>query len=350
VIGIPLLLALGATAWLPQEAAPAPAIAYHAAWIYAQPEAAPLADAFLVVGGGRVLSVTADREALPPLTPVVELGDRVVFPGLVAADSTVTGVSGQGDHALGAQRRALDDFDPWADMDAVLRRGVTTLYLSPARNRLVGGRGAVVKSAGERRVLRAESDLRVCLTPAAFRPPAFFRPPIPPTTENPIRPSEIQPASSLPGALLVLREQPAPTGPAQGSHFTALRAFLEEGRRLRVAADRVEEIRGALEVAATWKLPLLVDGGAEADRLHDELRETGAGVVFHVPLFLGTPDRSPDQPLADPSTVAALGDLPLALAVGPDGRWTWLLEAAATAVGAGLDPGRALAGVSSDLA
>ncbi len=323
--------------------------AFHAARIYADPAGAPHEDAWLVVRDGRVEAVVDDAAALPPFVEVVELGEAVVFPGLVAADSTVTGLRGQGDHALGAHRHAIDDHDPWRDWSDALSRGVTTVYLSPDRSRLIGGRGAVVKTAGDAPVLRAEGDLRVSLSPAAFNPPPFFRPPVPPTSESPLLPADLQPASSRAGALMVLREEAdAARGGGEGfdPHRAALKRFLDQRGTLRVAADSAGEIRGALEVARAWGLPLLVEGGREAAAV---LRsDAAASLLFRVPLFESLGDRGGfEAPEAD--ALAGLGARPVALCAG-EGRWYWLLEAASAAVGLGLDEAAARAAISSTAA
>lgn len=333
----------------PPPAAAGEAIAYHAARIYADPAAPPLADAWLLVRDGKVAGVLDDAAALPPLTEVVELGDQVLFPGLVAADSTVTGAGGQGDHALGAQRRAFDSFDPWQDWSDALRRGVTTVYLSPDRARLIGGRGAVVKAAGTSRVLREVSDLRVDLTPAAFDPPTFYRPPIPPTSESPLKPPVIQPASSRAGALMVLREEGAAARAGTGAadfdpHRTALRAALQERVPLRVVAESAGEVRGALEIARAWDLPLVIEGGREAASVLGP--DTSATLLFRVPLFEHVTERPLDAKFPAPDALAGMSGRAVAVCA-TEGRWYWLLEAASAAVGLGLDEAAARASITS---
>ena len=332
-------------------------VAYRAARVYHHPGRPPLDDAYLVVTHGKVAAVATSADALPPLTPVVDLGSAVLIPGLVAADSTLTGSANQGDHALGAHRRALDGFDPFEDLHHVLGRGVTTCYLSPERSRLIGGRGAVVKTAGAQRVLREVGDLRVSLTRDAQNPPRFFRPPIPPTSENPLRPPDVQPPSSRAGAMMVLREQAALAadgggGPAGDAHLQALATFLAEPGTLRVAADSEGEVRAALELAAEWGTPLVLDGATEAARAVEDIRNADAAVVFDVPLFLSLPslELSWEAPPSDAlRQLAGLEDR-LALGVGRHGRWTWLLEAGSAAMGYGLSEGQALAAVTHNAA
>lgn len=333
----------------------APATAWHAARIWVAPgsERPYVDDGWLLVRDGRVVAVLESADQLPPLTRVVELGEQEILPGLVAADSTVTGVSGQGDQALGAHRRALDDFDPFQDWSKVLEHGVTTVYLSPDRNRLVGGRGAVVKTAGDDRVLVPEADLRVALGPEAWNPPPFFRPPIPPSSDHPIEPARPQPPRSLAGALMALRETFAaalhPEGGGFDAHREALARVLAAGLPLRVAASRPAELRGALDLARTTGLPLRVEGAAAAGELARDLAAAGAVVLFKVPLFASLPDLGSDWEPPAPDVLARLeaAGVPVALGVDRHGRWPLLLEAAAAARAYGLGEEAALAGVTT---
>lgn len=334
-------LALVLQAGEPQGAA----TAYHAARIWHEPGAATpyLDDAYLVVRDGKVVAVTKLAAELPPLAPVIELGAAVLIPGLVAADATLTGhqppPAGEGVRALEPGRRALDDFDLAFDHAATLARGVTTVYVSPYRNLLVGGRGGVVKLAGEGpRVLRAEADVRLSLLPEAHNPPAYFRPPIPPTSENPIGPPETQPATSRAGALYTLR-----------AHAAELRAALEPGLGLRVAAHGAQELDAAAELAREWQARLVVTGAWEGGAAAPALARAGAVVVFEAPLFLGLPQLPADFALPDVGVLRRLRDAGVTVAVspGPYARWNQLLEAAQAARGYGLDENEALAAVTS---
>lgn len=351
---VPLLLGAAGAAPLGAAASAAvqdPVVAYRAARVH-RTGADALDDACLLVSGGKVAGVVPFRD-LPPLTPVVDLGDAVIFPGLVAADSTLTGADGPGDLSLGAHRRAIDSFEPWDDVSKVLERGVTTVYLSPDRNRLIGGRGAVVKSAGARRVLAPEGDLRVDLTPEAWYPPDYFRPPIPPTSENPLLPAKAQAPTSRPGALLALREARAAADaarPGADPNADGLRAFFAARAPLRAVAQTTDEALAAYALAREWQKPLVLLGLSRVDgaRLAAEAPRGGATMLFQVPLFSGTPELGADWTPPDPDLLAQLARLgPVAVCPGPFARWTWLLDAASAAVGYGLTEEQAMDAVTS---
>ena len=326
--------------------------AYKAAKIYVDGETVH-EDAFLLVRDGKVAAVVADEAELPPFLAITDLGEVTVMPGLVAADSPLTGNGNQGDRSMAAHRRAYDDFDPFLDMDRVLERGITSFYLSPDRRRLVGGRGAVVKAAGSDRVLTEVGDLRVSLRPEAYNPPVYFRPPIPPTNENPIVPAERQAPMTRAGALLALRESAVGSQwGAEDLHSRAMARFLRDKGTLRVAAEADGEIRGALELADAWDTPIVIDGGSEADDLASALAGLCASVVFHPPIFTSLPDLGPDWEPPAPDALRKLSDAGVSVALSPSayGRWTWLLESAAAGMAFGLSEEEAINGVTKTAA
>jgi len=326
-------------------------IAYRAARIY-RTGGESVADACLLIEGGKVVGIVPVAE-LPPLTPVVDLGNTVLFPGLVAADAALTGAAGQGDLSLGAHRLAMDSYDPWQDHTKILERGITTVYLSPDRDRLVGGRGAVVKTAGDARVLKQTGDLRVNLTPAAWFPPDYFRPPIPPTSENPLLPAIAQAPTSRPGALMALREaREAARGKAASAdpNVEGMRAFLAAKEPLRVVVQTTDDALAALALAEEWDKAVILDGLelVDAARLRAEAEGRDAQLIFALPLFASTPDLDASWTPPAPELLRELASFgPVAVRPGPYGRWTWMWEAAAAAVGYGLTEAQALDGISA---
>ncbi len=351
--------ALEASSRLPATSASA-TTAYHAALIFTKPGMLPAEDAWLLVANGKVSGIALSADELPPLVQVVELGEQVIIPGLVAADSGLSGNSGQNDYALGAHHYAIDNFDAWQDWSSIVRRGITTTYLAPARARLIGGRGAVVKTAGNNRVLAAQSDLRVNLTEEISATDPFFRPPVPPTAENPLRSTDVQAASSTAGALMVLREQTvyqSEDGFAPDSHTVLhgaeMRAFLADNNsQLRVVANTAGEIFGAMEIAALWGKQLVLQGGEQLNltttdiiRFQELSQACGVQYVLELPLFLNMPNLTDDW---EAPNFDAIHPSLFSLVPGNHGRWTWLLEAARAGVGLGMDSQQALAAITSN--
>jgi imidazolonepropionase-like amidohydrolase len=347
---VPLLLANGGDP-LPVASDNGALVAYRAARIY-RSGGDSLADACLLIADGKVVGIVPVAE-VPALTPMVDLGNTVLFPGLVAADAALTGGDGQGDLSLGAHRHAMDAYDPWQDHSKILERGITTAYLSPDRTRLIGGRGAVVKMGGESRVLKSTSDLRVNLTPDAWFPEDYFRPPIPPTSENPLLPAIAQAPTSRPGALLALREARAAvreTKAGSDPNVEGLRAYFASKEPLRIVVRSTDEALAALALGAEWDRRVILDGLEQVDavRLLAEAEAQDAQLIFALPLFASTPDLDASWSAPKPDQLRDLARFgPIALRPGVFGRWTWMWEAAALAVGYGLTEQQALDGLTS---
>src|SRR5438445_7771947 len=140
-----------------------------------------VADAVLVVQDGKV--VAAGRRAavtIPADAIIHDLGDAVIIPGLVVAETTLAEKGRDDLHALTPHYRAADGFDPYADYSTVLAGGVTTVQIAPGGKRLLPGQGSVVKLFGDdpaRRTLREEESLRVLLGGAFKDPPRVYEPP-----------------------------------------------------------------------------------------------------------------------------------------------------------------------------
>ncbi|MFT7516701.1 MAG: imidazolonepropionase-like amidohydrolase [Myxococcota bacterium] len=340
---IKFFLAAGVVSLLATAAADAQA--YHAAVIH-QPGAEPVEDAYLVVSEGKVVGVFSSDE-LPALMPVVELGDAQIMPGLVAADATITGAQNNSDLSLAAHHFAFDNYDPWQDYSKVLEHGITTVYLSPDRSRLIGGRGAVVKTAGEHRVLNTRSDLLINLTDSALNPPDYFRPPIPPTAENPLLPSEMQAPTSRPGAMRALRSAIAGEADTSGlANQRGLQNWRSSNQPLRIMTDNADQARAALEIASEWGSAVVLQGLASASLENYQALTTAPQIaVLEMPMYAslnGSASR-----LDDGLVQAVAANSLIALKAGRNASWVLLFEAAAMANGMGLSDGASLEAITS---
>src|SRR4051812_23420408 len=105
-----------------------------------------IADAVLVVRDGKIVAAgPRNGTAIPADAVIHELGDAVIIPGLIAAESSLAEKGRDDQHALTPHHRAIDGFDPYADYSTALAGGVTTVQLAPGGKRLLPGQGAVVK-------------------------------------------------------------------------------------------------------------------------------------------------------------------------------------------------------------
>ena len=96
-------------------------------------------DGVLLVRDGVVLRVgSRNQVAIPSDARRHELGGKVIIPGLVVAH-TGLGVAVDDENAITPQVRAIDGFDLFEDYSPLLAGGVTTVQISPGRQRLVPG-------------------------------------------------------------------------------------------------------------------------------------------------------------------------------------------------------------------
>ncbi len=279
--------------------------------------AGPIEHGVLIVRDGKVESLGSNL-AIPPELPILDRSDAVVCPGFVDAGAALIPWH-RGNYSVGAEYRAVDAFDPYDDMRRVLARGTTTAHLSPGGHRLVSGRGAVVRLAGEpaMRVLRAESDL--CVNLGVFGPPQIIEPPFFASADVQIRPALMQRPETRLGQMVELErwltlvrtpQSPAidPSDawltPARLAFVDAMNAKLPWRIQVRAAAD----IERAAAFAQQLGVPVYLVGLTEADDAVSSLMQVGLPLVLRVESAYRVPanDASGDpDTLLDDLAVAA---------------------------------------------
>ncbi|MFQ5429375.1 MAG: amidohydrolase family protein [Phycisphaerae bacterium] len=333
----------------------------------------------ILVRDGRIEAVGRDLP-VPAFVDLLELPDAIVMPGLVSADSGLTGRLAKED-SVGPQYLAIDGFDVYADYRRILAGGVTTVYLNPGHRRLVSGVGAVVKlglspegrsggAAG--RVLIPSADLVINLGEPAFNPPPKRHWLVPPSSDLLIKPSDVQRPTSRLGQLLQLNESfdaalayaaarsraRASVGDGERPPFdagkSALAALLNRKVRLRVHADRATDLEQAVRFCLSRKHDFVLTGAIESRLVADELARAGAPIIFEVPVrpnaVAGDLGSNPDR-LDDALVISeALRALPIAVVGPPDAPLSELMFYAAAARSAGLPRRKAIEAVTSEAA
>lgn len=325
-------------------------------------------DAWLVVRGGRIAAIGTDRPAAD--LPVLDASTRVVMPGIVAADSDLSG-AGDSDYNVTPDAMAVDGFDFARSWSSALQGGVTTAYLSPGRERLVSGQGAVVKLAGRdvvQRVLADANCLRANLGDGAITAPRVFEPVPHPTSDEPLEAARIQTPTARISILNELRgifaaaiaapDQLLGQGPVENRYSaTALVAAAQGKLPLRVAAQRAQDIRRALQLQQELGLRLILEDPQELGSLAAKAKAQGAMATFRMPVLLGMAnpggeDRRQKAPPArlDAPAVAVAAGLTIALAPARGMPLRDYLLAPGLAIRHGLSPAAALRAVTLDAA
>ena len=116
-------------------------------------------DAAMVVSDGKVAEVTTQAEVtIQPGWEVVSFPGATVVPGMVIAETGLVS-GGDEERTLSPEIRSIDGFDFFADYDSLLARGITTVQVSPGRNRLIPGQTAVVKLGGDDPIKRTVAEV-----------------------------------------------------------------------------------------------------------------------------------------------------------------------------------------------
>lgn len=328
---------------------------------------------WLVIRNGKLEHVGTDAPANVEGLPVVDLRDKVVMPGLVVGDTDLARTS-DSDYQVTPDMVALAAFDFTADRERALSGGVTTVYLSPGRNRLMSGQGSVVKLHGgedDSRVLRASSALRVTLGEASTNAPPLFEPTAMPTADDPLVPARRQVPTSRISQLAELRRvfRDAQVAAQQGVDDVGLGAdenqydptplllVLRGELTLRIAASRADDVRRALQLGGALGSRLVLEDPAEIDKVVALAARAGAMASFRLPVRPGQSNPGGENRLDKTSRVtpasvlaAARLGIPFALSPAHDDDLGETLLVAALGVRAGIPQAQVLQAITGDAA
>lgn len=324
--------------------------------------APPIENGIVLIRDGKIEAVGKDI-TIPADANIVEAADKVVIPGLIDALTTLAENEQEDEESAAPDNRALDAFDFYKDYRRMLAGGVTTVYVSPGRKRLIGGYGAVVKLAGDSLAERSVKDaaaLRITLGEWSKNPPAIFKPPIPPGPNAPILPVEKQlpttrmaEMAELRRVLTAAQDYQRQRSPKVDPKAEALLPVLKGELPVRVNCHTVPDILNAIRLAEEFHLRLVLEGTTEAYKLVEEIKQSGAPVVVSdaIPPGRGrTTDYVEDIALGrvNPRNAALLAkaDIRLALAACDDESIADLLFVAGYAVNQGVPRERALQAVT----
>ena len=243
----------------------------------------------LLLEDGKIVAV-GKSIAIPRGARVVDYGPGAhIGPGLVAADSAYAS-------PIPAERTAepglmaLDHFDPYSSYTGALSNGVTSLYLAPARGRLIAGQGAVIKSFGDpetrdERILARSTGLHGSISAEARSTPGFWRPPVPATVDVGMGVELPQLPRSTMGAVVALDELMALARDGSGADFYGpyagpiLAAQIEQHAKWRMGAETAGEVRALLEFFGERDLRLVIDSGLGGDGAAEMASELAAAKV-----------------------------------------------------------------------
>ncbi|MEE2940904.1 MAG: amidohydrolase family protein [Planctomycetota bacterium] len=362
-----LFFHLSAASALTASALAGDVVAVKAGTIHPGGGAPAIDDGVVVAEDGRIVALgAADQIAVPAGADVIDYGaGAVIAPGFVAADSAFVSTT-PGPRTADPSLLAIDQFDPYSSFVSALQAGITTMYLPPARGRLIAGQGAVVKAGGERagdvasRVLRESAGLHGSISREARSTPGYWEPPVPATVDVGLGVEAPQLPKTTMGAILALEELfafaggdesfAAEYGPLTGP---ALKKAVDAGATWRMGAETPGEVRAILDASKRFGFPLVVDGAGRAATMAEDLAAAGVAVIAR-PHYKGAANfgkaETSDWPTYD--SIARLAGEGVRVAIAsPGGLGTTQLRfAAALAMRGGLSEEAALAGITQNAA
>ncbi|HXV61369.1 MAG TPA: amidohydrolase family protein [Vicinamibacteria bacterium] len=286
----------------------------------------------LVYAGGKINEL--GREVAPPAGADVIDGEGLyATPGFIDAYSHFgLGFSARSDreNLMAASRRIADVLEIPPDSEW-LRSGVTTTYVSPSGQNLIGGMGAVVKLTGV--IVRGEGGVSASFGETALE--AFDAP----TTRQ--------------GMVGILRQTfvRAQEDAIEGDEGRVFARVLSGELPLRVLANTPDDILTAIRLADEFDSKVILDSGAGAYRVSRELAAAGVPVVVG-PSIVGMGNGGPYETFAHtPANAAWLHEAGVRIAFGTAsaGGRSVAMEAV-VAKAHGLPEEAALRAVTSDAA
>lgn len=234
-----------------------------------------------IVAVGRDVSVPEDAE-------VIEAGGHILYPGFIASSGLFAPGGSENFESFSPDASAVDRFDLYGDYIRFVRGGVTSAYVSMPADRIIPGKGAVVKLGSwgnSSSLLKKDAALNINLGREAVLPPMTDIFPAPVSVENPLVPSIKQfPSSSL-GAFWLLNGlfRPDPfTGELARYYQNAansLKESQEAGLPLIVRCREAAEIRMAVQFARSVGMPLVLQGAEDVMEWIEILSENDIPVI-----------------------------------------------------------------------
>jgi len=327
-----------------------------------------LNNAYVVVRDGRIESVSKERPKEG--TTIIDASNKVIMPGIVAAD---TNLSAHQDTTYNVTPDfvAVEGFDYLRKFRRVLSGGVTTVYLSPGRNRFISGQGSVVKLFGDdivERTLKEHACLRITLGAEANTAPAVFEPTPSPTADNPLKPARRQYPSSRLSQLAELRKifgeaQTATTdtvgsGGAENEYAVAPIKRAASGQLpLRIAAKTAADLRNAIRFARSQGTRFTLENPYEVDKLVEIHDGKPLSVVLRMPVRLGHANKGGEnrrdesvRSKPENAVTARNAGMTVALVPATDEDLPDILLVAGVAIRMGMSPADAMRAITLDAA
>ncbi len=265
----------------------------------------PMTNAVVVITDGKIAAIgPAATTAIPAGYETLEAA--VVTPGLIDVRCTV-GVSGianqkqdqdqlESSSPMQPELRAIDAYNPLDPLVAYLRSyGITTVNTGHAPGELISGQTAIFKTRGntvEEALVVSEAMVVATIGPGASRPggaPGTRAKTIAMLRDQLLKAQAYQRKLDKPAdsSTTESKDDNDKNDPARDLRLETLVRVLKGELPLAVTAHRAQDIAALLRVAKEFNIRVILDGGAEAYILLDELKAAGIDVMVHPTMARG---------------------------------------------------------------
>ena len=273
----------------------------------------------ILIRDGKIADI-GENISVPQGAEVIEASGWILYPGFMAPSCLLGSQEIVNFESFSPDSSSLDRFDFYGDYSRYWAGGITSIYLDTPKNRLISGKGAVVKLGtdhGAALVIKKDAALRINLVKDALLPPMIKIYPAPVSIENPITPTQKQFPSTALGAYGILQGlfNFEPYAGDLAKYMEEISAPLKQAQEqnwpIVIQCEKAAEIGQALELAEQLKLSLVISGGAEASQFVDILKAKNIPVIAEVNLrpndiFPGAKSFPIEEPVADPKNISAL--------------------------------------------
>ncbi len=313
----------------------------------------PITDGVILIEDGKIADIGTGIE-IPENATVIDAGKSVVMPGFVDASAVqpVRGDLNEQSSEITPTLRISDALDPQSKViKRVVQTGVTTLFISPGRQNVIGGLGVVVKPTGnipQQMIIKDEAALTVVMD-------------MDPTQGNriPRREPAVNFYYRRPGTRMAIiwmlrksffdAQQQAGTEPISDPNLAILSEVLKDEIPIHVNARRAIVIRAALKVADEYGLKLIFQECTEGYKVVEQLAERKIPVVlgpfYYYPGTMGQ-YREGRKVNWNNAGILSKAGVKVALSSGGQSGAVDILTAAAFAVRHGMDRNEALKAIT----
>lgn len=241
----------------------------------------------IVIQDGKISEI-GESVRVPEQAEVIQAEGFVLYPGFIAPSCLLVSEEIKDFESISPDSSALDRFNFYKDYTLYLAGGITSVYAAMPANRLIPGRGAVVKLAKGllgSQIVKKEASLSVNLGKRALLPPMTDIFPAPVSPENPLTPSIKQFPSAVLGAFWAVQGL-FRFEPYSGDLIrymenisSSLSKAKEKKLPLIIHCQKAADIHLAVELAGILDMPLIIHGAAEAHKLADTLKKNNVSVI-----------------------------------------------------------------------